>query len=135
MAYMAQWLFKEEPTHYSYDDLERDGETQWNGVANPLAVKYLRQVRAGDDIFYYHTGKEKAIVGLIRAAGDAQDSSLPTSVSVLVKPVRRLEQPVSLTEIKADPALRDWELTRLPRLSIMPVTAPQWRRVLAMARK
>src|ERR671910_532868 len=68
---MANWLFKEEPTHYSYDDLARDGRTSWTGVRNPVAQKHLRAVRKGDRIFFYHTGKEKAVVGIAKAAADA----------------------------------------------------------------
>jgi predicted RNA-binding protein with PUA-like domain len=129
---MQRWLFKEEPTSYSYDRLENEKQVKWDGISNALALKYLRQVRRGDNIFFYHTGKEKAIVGIMQAVTDAQENG---GVSVQVAPVRRLVQPVSLVAIKADPELQDWELARLPRLSIMPVSAKQWRRVLAMARK
>lgn len=125
------WLFKEEPTSYSYDRLEKDGKTTWNGIANALALKNLRQVKKGDEIFLYHTGKEKAIVGMMKAAADAVDGE---DVSVQVQPVRRLKHPVPLAIIKGDADLKDWELARLPRLSIMPVTAKQWRRVLALAK-
>lgn len=128
---MARWLFKEEPGSYTYDRLVQDGKTTWNGIANAVALKNLRQVKAGDEIFFYHTGKEKAIVGVMRAVADAVDGD---DVSVQVEPVRRLQQPVSLATVKADPDLKKWELARLPRLSIMPVTAEQWRRVLALAK-
>lgn len=129
---MKRWLFKEEPESYSYDRLENDKQAKWNGISNALALKNLRQVKRGDQIFFYHTGKEKAIVGIMQAVADAQEKE---SVSVQVAPVRRLVQPVSLATVKADPELKDWELARLPRLSIMPVSANQWRRVLALAKK
>lgn len=129
---MKRWLFKEEPTSYSFDQLENDKQAKWDGISNALALKNLRQVKQGDQIFFYHTGKEKAIVGIMQAVADAQEIK---GVSVQVAPVRRLVQPVPLATIKADPELKDWELARLPRLSIMPVSANQWRRVLALARK
>jgi predicted RNA-binding protein with PUA-like domain len=129
---MAYWLFKEEPDHYNFADLERDGVTRWDGVTNALARKNLRQVKKGDRIWYYHTGKEKAIVGEMRAVRHAQkdpDSDDPNAVVVEVRPVRRLHQPVSLTQMKQDPLFAGWDLVRLPRLSVMPVSEAQWRRV------
>lgn len=128
---MARWLFKEEPKNYSFDRLVEDKKALWNGIANPVALKNLRRVKAGDEIFFYHTGKEKAIVGIMRATADAVDDD---DVSVKVEPVSRLKQPVTLAVVKAEPDLKDWELARLPRLSIMPVTANQWKRVLALSK-
>ena len=128
---MRYWLFKEEPEHYSYADLERDATTLWDGVTNNLARLNLRQVRRGDRILYYHTGKEKAVVGEIRAVSDAaadSNSEDPKAVVVQVEPVRRLH-PVPLSRIKQDRGLASWELVRLPRLSVVPVTEDQWRRV------
>ncbi|MCS6852849.1 MAG: EVE domain-containing protein [Gemmataceae bacterium] len=131
---MANWLFKEEPTHYSYSDLEREGRTTWDGVSNNLALKNLRQVKRGDRILFYHTGKEKAIVGEMRAAEDARvpASQEPSVVVVDVEPVRRWRRPVSLAEIKKDPLLAGWELVRLPRLSVVPVSEEQWQRLHQM---
>jgi predicted RNA-binding protein with PUA-like domain len=129
---MAFWLFKEEPTHYSFADLERDGETAWDGISNALALQYLRQVRPGDTVAYYHTGNEKAIVGVLKVvaaeAGDDRNST------VRVRPVRRLQSPVTLGQLKADPALASWELLRLPRLSVVPVTPAQWARIEELSR-
>lgn len=123
------WLLKEEPTHYSFGDLVKEGRTRWEGVKNPLAQKYLRQVRKGDRILYYHTGKEKAIVGIARAASDAYpDPKKGERFPVVdVEPVERLARPVTLAEIKGDPTFKDFPLVRLPRLSVMPVTAEQWK--------
>jgi predicted RNA-binding protein with PUA-like domain len=127
---MAGWLFKEEPTHYSFAQLQRDGRTVWDGVSNPLARQHLRQVRRGDRVFFYHTGKEKAIVGLMRVVRDPQpDANDPKAVLVEVKAVRALAHPVTLKRIKDDPLLASWDLVRLPRLSVMPVTDEQWQRV------
>lgn len=130
------WLFKEEPTHYNYDALVKDRKTQWSGVRNPLAQKHLRSVKKGDRIFYYHTGDEKAIVGVAKAAGDAYpDPSDPSGKAhvVDVVPGRKLPAPVTLAAVKADPAFADFPLTRLPRLSVMPVTDDEWDRIEAKA--
>jgi predicted RNA-binding protein with PUA-like domain len=131
------WLFKEEPTHYNFADLEREGRTLWDGVTNALARQHLRHMRAGDRVLYYHTGKERAIVGearVVRGPAPESGSDDPRSVAVQVEPVRRLPQPVTLEQIKDDPALAGWDLIRLPRLSVMPVSAEQWRRVEELAR-
>jgi predicted RNA-binding protein with PUA-like domain len=134
---MAMWLFKEEPDHYSYADLEKDGETVWSGVDNALARKHLREVKRGDRIFYYHTGKEKAVVAEMKAVSDAMPdpgSDDPKAVVVKVAPVKKLARVVTLQRIKEEPQLKDWELVRISRLSVMPVTAGQWSRVEAMSR-
>jgi predicted RNA-binding protein with PUA-like domain len=131
----AGWLFKEEPNHYSYNDLERDVQTLWDGVDNNLARKNLRRVRAGDAVLYYHTGKERAIVGeMLVVEGPIPDpgSDDAKAVVVTVKALRRWERPVTLERIKADPLLASWDLVRLGRLSVMPVSAEQWNRVLKL---
>ena len=129
---MALWLFKQEPTCYSFTDLRRDGRTVWDGVNNAVARKHLRQIKRGDRILFYHTGKEKAVVGVMRAVADAREAPTaddPGAVVVEVEALQPLARPVTLAEIKADPQLRDWELARLPRLSVMPATENQWRRI------
>jgi len=128
---MTRWLFKEEPEHYNYADLERDGRTVWDGVANALARQHLCKVRAGDRVFLYHSGKEKAVVAEMRVISEPyQDpaSGDPRAVVVDVEPVRRIN-PVPLARIKRDEQLAGWDLVRLPRLSVLPVTDEQWRRV------
>jgi predicted RNA-binding protein with PUA-like domain len=131
------WLFKEEPTHYSYDELVKDKKTMWSGVKNPLAQKHLRSVRKGDRIFYYHTGDEKAVVGICKALGDAYadpaDKAGKASV-VDVAPVQKLTRPVTLAEIKADSSFKDFPLVRISRLSVMPVTDAEWARIEKMSR-
>ena len=131
------WLFKEEPSSYSYDALVKDRKATWSGVKNPLAQKHLRGVRKGDRIFYYHTGNEKAVVGIARALTDAYsdpaDKTGKASV-VDVAPEKKLARPVTLAEIKADRRFAQFPLTRLPRLSVMPVTEEQWTAIEAMAR-
>ncbi len=133
---MALWLFKVEPDCYSFADLTRDGKTTWDGVANAVAQKNLRAVATGDRVFLYHTGGEKAVVGVMEVtAGPTPDpgDEAGKRVAVTVKPVRALAAPVTLAAIKADPAFAGWELVRLPRLSVMPVTAGQWARVEELA--
>jgi predicted RNA-binding protein with PUA-like domain len=129
---MANWLVKEEPEHYSYDALVRDGKTVWAGVRNPLAQKHLRSIRKGDRIFYYHTGKEKAVVAVAKAASDAYDDPKDDDrklAVVDVVPERKLARPVTLKEIKADAAFASFPLVRMSRLSVMPVTDAEWKRI------
>ncbi|MGH9145867.1 MAG: EVE domain-containing protein [Vicinamibacterales bacterium] len=127
------WLLKEEPTSYSYDALVKDRKATWSGVKNPLAQKHLRGVRKGDRIFYYHTGNEKAVVGIARALTDAYpdpaDKTGKASV-VDVAPEKKLARPVTLAEIKADRRFATFPLTRLPRLSVMPVSDEEWEGIL-----
>ncbi len=130
------WLFKEEPTHYGFEELVKDKRTTWSGVKNPLAQKHLRAVKRGDLIFYYHTGTEKAVVGIARAASDAYpdpDDKTGRQVVVDVVPVGRLARSVTLAEIKATAAFRTFPLVRVPRLSVMPVTDAEWDRIERMA--
>jgi predicted RNA-binding protein with PUA-like domain len=132
---MNNWLFKEEPTHYSFAELQKDGRTVWAGVRNPLAQKHLRSVRKGDRIFYYHTGGEKAVVGLARAASDAYpDPDAESLVVVDVVPEKALPRPVTLSEIKASNRFATFALVRVPRLSVMPVTDEEWKAIEAMAK-
>jgi predicted RNA-binding protein with PUA-like domain len=135
---MAQWLVKEEPDNYSYDRLERDRKTVWAGVKNPLAQKHLRSIRKGDRIFYYHTGTQKAIVAIARAAGDAYPDPADATGKMFVVdivPEAMLPRPVTLAEIKADRAFADFALVRISRLSVMPVTADEWKRIESLGRK
>jgi predicted RNA-binding protein with PUA-like domain len=134
---MAQWLVKEEPEHYGYDQLERDRRTVWAGVKNPLAQKHLRAIRRGDRIFYYHTGKEKAVVAIAKAVGDAYpDPGDRTGKLFVVEvaPEKKLSRPVTLAEIKSDAAFAAFPLVRLPRLSVMPVTDAEWARIEKLSR-
>ena len=126
------WLFKEEPDHYSFADLQRDGETWWHGVTNALARQNLRKTKPGDRVLYYHTGKEKAIVGEMRILeGPKADSDLddPKAVVVKVAPVRRWSRPVALSQIKADKQLAGFDLVRISRLSVVAVSPAQWQRL------
>ena len=130
---MARWLFKEEPSCFSFEKLTKQGKATWDGIANALALKHLRQVKAGDEVFFYETGNVKSVVGIMKVTTDAKQGVEAKDVSVQVKPVSRLARAVPLAEIKADKDLREWEWARISRLSIMPVTEKQWRRVLALS--
>ena len=134
---MAQWLVKEEPDHYGYDQLECDRKTVWAGVRNPLAQKHLRGMRKGDSIFYYHTGKEKSVVAVARALTDAYPDPSDDSGKLYVvdiAPSKRLPHPVTLAAIKADKAFASFPLVRMARLSVMPVTEAEWDRIDSMSR-
>lgn len=124
-----RWLFKTEPEEYSYDDLEREKKCVWDGVSSNQALKNLRSVKLGDEILIYHTGNEKAIVGMAEVISDpypdptANDEHL---IVVNLKPKRRLAQPLTLAEIKANEAFSEFDLVRLPRLSVVPISKQYW---------
>ena len=133
---MARWLLKTEPDDYSFDDLLRDGKTVWTGVKNNLALKYLRQIKAGDNLLIYHTGSQKAVVGIATAVSDAYSDPQATDATAAVvdiKVEKKLSAPVTLAAVKADRRLADWELSRLGRLSVMPVSQDYWKIILTMA--
>jgi predicted RNA-binding protein with PUA-like domain len=130
---MAYWLVKTEPSGYSWDDLVREKRAVWDGVAHPTALRHLRAMGPGDEVLVYHTGAEKRIVGIARVAREAYPDPKGGGDSAAVVdlvPVRPLERPVTLAEVKASGRFADWELTRLPRLSVMPVKAEHWRAIL-----
>jgi predicted RNA-binding protein with PUA-like domain len=135
---MNRWLVKTEPTSYSFHDLEGDGRTVWDGVKNPLALKHLAAMRRGDRVLVYHTGGEKAVVGTARVEAAAYpDPKLkdPKRLVVDLAAGKALPRPVALAEIKARPAFQGFELVRLPRLSVMPVSETQWAAIEALARR
>ncbi|MBZ5554331.1 MAG: EVE domain-containing protein [Acidobacteriia bacterium] len=133
---MSRWLFKTEPTHYSFDDLVESKKAVWDGITNNLALKHLRGVRKGDEALVYHTGDEKQIVGVAIVTSNPYPDPKqkdPKLVVVDIKPGRRLNREVTLAEIKADKALKDFDLVRNSRLSVMPVSDAQWKRLLELA--
>ncbi len=129
---MSSWLFKTDPDTYSWHDLKSKKREVWDGVKNPLALKHLRSVKAGDEILIYHSGKDKAIVGIAQALSaaypDPQDKTAKLFVIDLA-PMKDFPKPVSLSIIKFEPGLKDWELVRMSRLSVMPVSS-QVRKIL-----
>lgn len=135
---MATFLFKTEPSEYSFADLVRDKRATWSGVGNPQALIHLRACALGDQVLVYHTGSERAVVGLAEIAGEPRpDPSVqpadPRRTVVDIAPVRRLASPVALAAIKADERFADFALVRQSRLSVMPVPAGLARAILAMA--
>ena len=133
---MAKWLMKSEPEAYGWADLVRDGGTEWDGVRNNAARLHLKAMKSGDEAFFYHSMSDKAVVGVMRVARDAQpDPKDKDWVSVRVEPVKPLPRPVTLAEIKAEPRLSKMELIRQSRLSVAPVRDEEWKVVLELAAK
>src|SRR5438552_12974019 len=133
---MSLWLFKTEPSEYSYADLARDKRVVWEGVSSNAALLHLRGVKKGDTVIVYHSGKDKAAVGLAEVTrGAYPDPKLGDAKRVVVdlKPVRALATPVSLADFRIDPVLKTTELVRISRLSIVPLTAAHHARVLERA--
>lgn len=132
----AYWLVKSEPAKYAFGDLERDGRTVWDGVRNNQAAIYLRDMRLGDQVFYYHSQEGLAVVGIAEVVRESfPDPTDPAGrfVAVELAPVRALPHPVTLADIKATPALADMTMLRLFRLSVTPITPDQWATIRAMA--
>lgn len=130
---MANWLMKSEPASYGWDDLVRDGGTEWDGVRNNAARLHLKAMKPGDEAFFYHSMSDKAVVGIMRIVSAATpDPKAPDWVRVRVEPVRALTRPVTLAEIKAEPSLAGMELIRQSRLSVAPVRADEWAKLLEM---
>lgn len=130
------WLLKSEPDVYSFDQLLADGETVWNGVRNNAARLHLRAMKAGDEALFYHSNIGKQAVGICRITREAYPDPTDESgqwVAVSVQPVRRLNHPVTLAQMKAEPALADFQLIRQSRLSVVPVRPEEWQTILKMA--
>ena len=130
---MAFWLLKTEPSDYAYSDLVREKKTVWDGVSNNLALKYIRQMRKGDLALIYHTGNEKAVVGIAVLISDPYpdpEQNDPRLVVGDVKPKKKLVREISLAEVKSNSKLKDFELVRLPRLSVMPVETKIWKELV-----
>ena len=132
-----RWLFKTEPSSYSFQQLQNDRKTVWDGVKNNLALKNLKDIQKGDEILIYHTGDEKAVVGAARALSGAYPDpgkKDPKLLVVDIEPVKALPRPVTLAEVKGNSKLKNFDLARLPRLSIMKVSDEQWKSIEEMAR-
>jgi predicted RNA-binding protein with PUA-like domain len=131
------WLLKTEPGDYAYDDLVEEGRAVWDGVRNPVAQKHMRAVEPGDEAFVYHTGKERAVIGIARVESSAYADPAGDAELVVfeISPLERLQRPVTLAEIKASREFDDWELVRIPRLSVMPVPKRTWSSILKMSRR
>jgi len=130
------WLVKEEPENYNFEMLVKDGRTTWTGVKNPLAQKHLQTIKQGDNVFFYHTGKEKSVVGVARALSDAYPDSKDKTGKLHafdLGPVRRLKKPVTLAAIKQSGKFATFALVRMSRLSVMPVTDAEWSAIEKMS--
>ena len=130
------WLLKTEPSTYSYTDLERDKKAVWDGVSNALALKHLRTMKRGDLAFIYHTGDEKQIVGIADVTSNPYPDPKEKDARLVVvdlKSRERLARPVTLAEVKADAGFGDFELVRIGRLSVMPVSESRWKKLLKMS--
>jgi len=131
---MSRWLMKSEPESYGWADLVRDGGTEWDGVRNNAARLHLKAMKPGDEAFFYHSMSDKTVVGIMKVTRGAEaDPKAPEWVRVRVEPVRPLPRPVTLAEIKAEPALAQMELIRQSRLSVAPVRDEEWARILQMS--
>ncbi len=133
-----RWLFKTEPGAYSFEQLEKDKRTVWDGVKNNLALKHLSGIKKGDEIIIYHTGDEKSAVGVARALSAAYPDPRkkePKLLVVEIEAVKAFSRPVALSEMKANPKLGKFDLLRLPRLSVMPVSDEQWKIIEGMAKQ
>lgn len=132
---MAYWLLKSEPESYGWDDLIRDGSTEWDGVRNNAAAAHLRAMAVGDEALFYHSGKERAAVGIAMISRTARkDGDEGSWVSVAVEPVQPLPTPVTLAAMKGDARLVHMVMIRQSRLSVSPVTANEWQVILTLAR-
>ncbi len=132
---LVMWLLKSDPETYGYADLERDKRTVWDGVRNPQALKYLGQMKKGDQVFVYETGDDKQIVGLAEVTKEAYPDPKQKDPKLLVIEVQakeRVPKPVTLAQVKADPAFAEFQLVRMSRLSVMPVPAAMWKKLLKM---
>jgi predicted RNA-binding protein with PUA-like domain len=132
------WILKTDADTYAFDHLVRERRAVWDGVSNALALKHIRSMAAGDQVFIYHSGDEKALVGLARVVSDPYPDPKAKDPRLYVVDIEagdRLARPVTLAEIKADPAFAELGLVRMSRLSVIPVPAEQWKRLLKMASK
>ncbi len=133
---MAYWLLKTEPSSYSYADLAREKKTRWDGIKNPVALKYLKTASSGDQALIYHTGDEKACIGIAEIVSAAYPDPKNEALTVVdLKVVRALASPVTLATIKADAGFAESPLVRQGRLSFVPITDAQWKRVMALSAK
>lgn len=133
---MAYWLLKTEPDCYAWDDLARDKSATWDGVSNALALKHIRTMKKGDLALVYHTGDERAAVGIaeVKSAPYPDPKEDDDKLVVIdLKPKKKLKAPVSIGVIKADKAFAGWDFLRIGRLSVVPVPEPMWKRILELS--
>ena len=135
---MNYWLLKEEPKNYSFDILEKEKNTIWDGVKNNLALKNIKQIQKGDELFIYHSGIEKSIVGVAKVTSKPYPDPNQNDEKLLVfniKVKKRLRRTISLKEIKSNSLFNDFMLVKLPRLSVMPVSKKYWNSIIKLSEK
>lgn len=135
---MSRWLLKTEPGSYSWNDLVRDKRAVWDGVTNATALKNIRTMKKGDLAFIYHTGDERAAIGIAELTrGPYPDPKADNDKIVVIdiKPKQPLGRPVTLHEIKADKSFQGWDLLRIGRLSVVPVQFPMWERIIQLSKE
>lgn len=135
---MAYWLMKTEPSTYSYETLVQEGSSVWDGVTNALALRYIRAMKKGDRALIYHTGSEKAVVGIAEVTANPYPDPKrgdPKLVVVMIGPGEKLQRKVPFAEIKGKAQFASFELVRLPRLSVMPVEAPVWNAIVKLSKQ
>ena len=135
---MALWLLKTEPSEYSWDDLAGEKQTTWDGISNPTALIHMRAMKRGDRALIYHTGNERAVVGIakvMRAAYPDPKAGNEKLLAVDIKPMKKLKNPVTLEQIKTDKTFAGWELLRIGRLSVVPVTQKMWNRIIELSNR
>jgi predicted RNA-binding protein with PUA-like domain len=135
---MAYWLVKSEPSVYSWEQFQKDGKTSWEGVRNYAARNHLKAMKKGDEVFYYHSNEGLSIVGIAKVIKEAYQDPTTTEeawVTIDLKPVKSLKQPVSMKQIKTEQRLKDMALLRISRLSVQPVTEAEWKVVLELSGK
>ena len=133
---MAYWLVKSEPSAYSWEQLEKDKQTEWTGIRNYAARNHLKAMKKGEEVFFYHSNEGLEIVGIAKVAKEAyQDPTTDDSAWACVdlKPFKRLKKPVSLDVIKKEKRLQNMALVRIGRLSVQPVTETEYQRILELA--
>jgi predicted RNA-binding protein with PUA-like domain len=135
---MAFWIMKTEPESYSFERLVKEKRAVWDGVSNPLALSHMKAMKPGDSVMIYHTGSQKACIGLAEVTSEAYldpRDSQGREVVIDIEPRQALRRPVPLSEIRGEPELAELALVRMPRLSVLPASEAQWKRLLAMAAK
>ena len=133
---MRYWILKTEPSSYSFDQLAGEGNAVWDGVKNPVALKHLREMQPGDQVLVYHTGDEKAVIGRAEVTSAAYPDPKSKDAKLVVVNLRagaRLRKPVTLAAIKADHDFMDLGLVRMGRLSVVPASEEQWRKLVQMS--
>ncbi len=134
---MNYWLVKQEPESYSFDTFQKEKRTDWTGVRNYTARNNLKAMKAGDSVFYYHSGEARAVVGLAKvskAAFSDPTADDPAWVAVELEAGKPIKNPVTLAAIKANPKLAEMKLVKLSRLSVSPVTKDEWDEIIAMSK-